>query len=215
MGNPLNMTLSSDSSDVEEPTLPDAARSQQVLRLKGSKDSLEMTVSPDIVHDPTFESLDSGNDSELKNRMRLSPSSTFEEVFQPHDKPKTDAARLEHLGHIVYISVFAAFGSILRVYMGRFFGLDCEQSSHSAQDFMTPLSERICVTTSGKTMQTGGALFTDLPANMLGSFLMGLLSPPRLTHPLAWFRPDHPLQSHTVFHSALKTGLCGSLTTCT
>lgn len=125
--------------------------------------------------------------------------------------------RFEYYLHIVYISVFAIFGAVLRSYMGRFFGLDCEQaqSGNAVQDFMTPLSERICVTNSGKTNQTGGALFVDLPANILGSFLMGLLSPKDPNdHPIVWFRKDHPLQKHNVFHAALKVGFCGSLTTC-
>jgi hypothetical protein len=55
--------------------------------------------------------------------------------------------------------------------MGRLFGLDCEQHNddrEAVDDFFMPLSSQICVTSSGKT-ERGGAFFTDLPANMLGS----------------------------------------------
>jgi hypothetical protein len=77
----------------------------------------------------------------------------------------------EIAAHIFYISTFAILGTVLRLYLGRFFGLDCirkEQDIDSANDFLTPLSSLICVTSDGKT-QRGGALFIDLPANMLGS----------------------------------------------
>lgn len=43
---------------------------------------------------------------------------------------------------------------------------------------------------------------------------MGLLSPKVTGHPLVWFRQDHPLQKHEIFHLALKTGFCGCITTC-
>ena len=103
---------------------------------------------------------------------------------------------------------------LVRTQVGRFFGLDCGDGVHSNEDFLSGLSNRICVTTNGKTSQTGGALFTDLPANMIGSFFMGLVSPVVTGHPLVWFRPDHPLQQHDAFHTALKVGFCGCLTTC-
>jgi hypothetical protein len=64
--------------------------------------------------------------------------------------------------HYQHFSMFAILGAVLRIYMGRFFGLDCESGDG---DF------DICVTASGKTAQTGGALFTDLPANMLGTYV--------------------------------------------
>jgi fluoride exporter len=115
----------------------------------------------------------------------------------------------------LYIAVFGVFGSILRIYLGRFFGLDCQNAV--SDDWFTRISDAICVTTNGKTDQTGGALFTDLPSNMVGSFVMGLLSPSILNrsaiHPIAWFRQDHPLQRHPAFALALKVGFCGCLTT--
>ena len=115
----------------------------------------------------------------------------------------------------LYISAFGVFGSILRIYLGRFFGLDCQNAV--SDDWFTRISDAICVTTNGKTDQTGGALFTDLPANMVGCLVMGLLSPSIMNqivvHPIAWFRQDHPLQRHPAFAMALKVGFCGCLTT--
>lgn len=75
------------------------------------------------------------------------------------------------MAHVLYISTFAIIGTVLRSYIGRFFGLDCirdELDDDTHTDFLTPLSRHICITSDGKT-QRGGAIFIDLPANMLGS----------------------------------------------
>jgi len=116
--------------------------------------------------------------------------------------------------YMAYVSAFAIFGSTFRVFIGRFFGLDCE-NPNGISDFWMSLSKGICVTTSGETSQTGGALFTDLPANMIGSFIMGVVSNirPDLWPPLPWFHKDHPLQQYEPLHVGIKTGFCGSLTT--
>jgi fluoride ion exporter CrcB/FEX len=123
----------------------------------------------------------------------------------------------EFLDQALYISAFSIFGTIFRIYMARIFGQDCELKQYNEallpQDFLSPFSSRICITNSGK-YTNGGALFVDLPANMLGSFVMGVLSPPTSEHPLPWFHSEHPLQQHTSFHLGLKVGLCGCLTTC-
>ena len=126
------------------------------------------------------------------------------------------------ISHVHFISLFAIFGTIVRIFCGRFFGLDCDPAT-AVDDFLLPFSQHICVTSSGKHTR-GGALFTDLPTNMIGSFLIGMLSPLVVpltesgrntkAHPVPWFRLDHPLQRHKAFHAALVTGLCGCLTTC-
>lgn len=66
--------------------------------------------------------------------------------------------------------------------------------------------------------QEGGIVFSDLPANIVGSFFMGLLQGAAvlgLTVPMAvaWLSPDHPFQQMSILHKALTTGFCGSLTT--
>ena len=73
--------------------------------------------------------------------------------------------------HIFYITTFAMIGTVSRIYMARFFGSDCirQQGDDSDNnDFLTPVSSQICITSDGKT-QRGGAIFIDLPANMIGS----------------------------------------------
>jgi len=78
----------------------------------------------------------------------------------------------------------------------------------------------------------GGALFTDLPANVAGSFFMGLFAstatlaaaypgsgvgvssdPAAALAMLPTRGPLAPLQSHSALHLGLRTGFCGSLTT--
>jgi fluoride ion exporter CrcB/FEX len=124
-----------------------------------------------------------------------------------------DASIFQGARNIAYLSVFSVFGAVVRMYLERMFGLDCEQGDNSVHDFLTPLSRRVCVTNSGKT--TGGSVFIDLPANALGCFIVGLLVSDTLTStPIPWFRQGHWLQSFTPFPTALKVGFCGCLTTC-
>jgi fluoride ion exporter CrcB/FEX len=122
--------------------------------------------------------------------------------------------RQRQLHYVLYLSAFAILGSTLRVFLARLFGEDCEDGA--IDDFFTPLSSRICVTAGGRSEQTGGALFRDLPANVLGSFIMGLITPSGNTDTglrFPWFQMDHPLQKDDVLYSAFNIGLCGSLTT--
>jgi len=182
---------------------------------------------PSIPNTGTFDSSEGDHSYQAEVCVSSSPSSkstgnasrpfretTYHEVFDGGgDRPGFECCCSERLSRVIYIAVFGAFGAILRVFMGRLFGLDCNDDS--VDDFLTPLSSRLCVTTNGKTEQTGGALFTDWPADMLGTFLIGLLSPAVVgQHPLPWFRADHPLQRFESYHTALKLGLCGCLTTC-
>mmetsp|Transcript_46515 Transcript_46515/g.113281 ORF Transcript_46515/g.113281 Transcript_46515/m.113281 type:complete len:895 (+) Transcript_46515:313-2997(+) len=120
---------------------------------------------------------------------------------------------------IFYVSVSAILGSVFRTYLARLFGYDCEEVKYfpedAIHDFLTPLSSQICVTNGGRTIQTGGALFYDFPANILGSFIMGVITP-RLSQPrtrLPWLHRDHDLQRDDVLHASLATGFCGCLTT--
>ena len=111
---------------------------------------------------------------------------------------------------VVYLSAAAILGASLRVYLGRFFGGDCEDSEE-IPDFLTPASKTICVTSNGRSAQTGGALFRDLPANIFGSFVMGLISSSKTKIP--WLSKDHRAQKDDLFHLMISTGFCGSLTT--
>ena len=149
------------------------------------------------------------------NRQRLSSNKPENSnSLQSTIHQEITSSQHKNWDYIAYLSTFAIFGSILRVYIGRFFGLDCEFPNRDL-DFLTPVSMKICVTASGKSIQTGGALFTDLPANMIGSFIMGLMTNlrPDLWSPIPWLRQNHPLQQYEPLHIAIKTGFCGSLTT--
>ena len=114
----------------------------------------------------------------------------------------------EHpLESIFYVSTSAVLGSVVRIYVARIFGFDCETGD--VNDFLTPLTSKICVTNGGRTLQTGGALFYDFPANLLGSFVMGFITP-RLDEErarLPWLHRDHALQRDDVFHASVATGM--------
>ena len=115
--------------------------------------------------------------------------------------------------HIFFLTFFSIYGISTRSFLGRLFGGDCD-AIIPIDDWLAPLSQRICVTASGKTDQYGGALFIDLPANMFGSFIMGLLTGHSKDWPvLPWLTHDHPLQYHDSLHLGLKTALCGTITT--
>jgi fluoride ion exporter CrcB/FEX len=205
------------------------------LKRKEFFQSSEVSIEARINHDPTFDSSDVEDGSPTGTsprsrggivKKRVVMDTTFQEVFggdlrrvdsaDTGDTGNTFYSQWEHQqNHTIYISLFATFGAVIRIFMGRLFGLDCERVINEIDDFLTPFSSEICVTASGKTDQTGGAFFSDLPANILGSFFIGVLSPAISSgHPIPWFRKDHRLQHHESFHTALKVGLCGCLTTC-
>lgn len=120
--------------------------------------------------------------------------------------------------HILYLSLFTPVGVILRAFMGRFFGGDCESNSmgHVIDDWLWPLSHKICVTANGETEQYGGALFIDLPANMFGSLIIGLVTGHTLHGEwpgIPWLSHDHPLQTNESLLVGLRTALCGCMTT--
>ena len=65
--------------------------------------------------------------------------------------------------HVMYLSLFSVLGVSMRWFMGRFFGGDCESNAQGnpINDFLWPLSHKICVTADGLTEQYGGALFIE------------------------------------------------------
>jgi hypothetical protein len=157
-----------------------------------------------------------------RRRKRPTPDSGNSDTFALRRASQHASIREEHksntIGFGFYFSAAAVVGCVSRVYLSRFFGGDCE--SHDIVDFLTPLSSQICVTAGGTTLQTGGALFRDLPSNLLGCFVLGLISPPIAQEEeettrsrIPWFHKDHPLQKDDVFHTSLGVGLCGCLTT--
>lgn len=76
----------------------------------------------------------------------------------------------------------------------------------------------LCVTASGQASVPGGIVFADLPSNLLGSFIMGLMQDGKslqlaVEAPIAFVPPSNLFQAYDIFHVAIKTGFCGSLTT--
>jgi fluoride ion exporter CrcB/FEX len=228
-------SVSSTKEESSDMMLVHVGSSMHSLKQREFFQSSEVSIETRIHNDPTFDSsdVDDGSPDGTSPRCReiakkqVVMDTTFREVFgAANDLRRVDSAdtgdtsntfysQWEHQqNHTLYISLFATFGAVIRIYMGRFFGLDCERVIE-IDDFLSPFSSEICVTASGKTDQTGGAFFSDLPANILGSFFIGVLSPAISSgHPIPWFRKDHRLQHHEAFHTALKVGLCGCLTTC-
>jgi fluoride ion exporter CrcB/FEX len=115
---------------------------------------------------------------------------------------------------ILHLSAFAILGASLRIFVSWLFsgagGAECNTTT------TTTTTNVWCVTSSE------GAFFADLPANMLGSFLLGLLQKPsqdlRLVAApdmmgLAFLPSSHWFQEWGIVHMALRTAFCGSLTT--
>lgn len=117
---------------------------------------------------------------------------------------------------IVALSVFSMAGETLRILIYNFFGLACHLPGTVGwnESGWAP-----CTTDPGITASTGGGLFSDLPANCLGCFLMGLLvsgNDVTLRLPvhsnLACLPRNCAFQSWEITHLGMRTGLCGSLT---
>jgi CrcB protein len=157
----------------------------------------------DAVVDASHSSLHLANHDEVEGDTNIKPNSR-------------NLRREQTWLTIIYLSLFSVVGSSLRIFMGRFFGGDCDLNVEGGQidDFLWSSSHKICITTSGKTEQYGGALFVDLPANMLGSFIMGY----NIGHSVNWpaipcLAYNHPLQFEKGLQIGITTGFCGSLTT--
>lgn len=120
---------------------------------------------------------------------------------------------------LLHLSAYAQLGVLTRVYIGKLFGGAC---SSPGRWQWAP-----CVSSPGLT-RPGGVFFTDFPANVVGSFLIGILSSGSVlqsVYPRVEGAEDHvatqllflpsrsPLQSHSALHVGLRTGYCGSLTT--
>ena len=119
------------------------------------------------------------------------------------------------LVQICYLSIFAILGCFVRIIIAQLFGEECQ---HPNTIGWLKSSSPLCITKNGNTEFEGGIIFADLPSNLLGSFIMGMLqSGTTLGLPincqLAFVNSKHILQSLPILHLALRTGFCGSLTT--
>ncbi|KAI8468887.1 MAG: hypothetical protein J3K34DRAFT_425493 [Monoraphidium minutum] len=112
---------------------------------------------------------------------------------------------------LLHLAAWCMMGVLARIEIGALFGGAC--ATRSAAYGWAP-----CVTSPDS------ALVSDLPANMIGSFIMGMLTSSdvlskhmghTLSDPaaLAMVPRTSSLQVHTAFQVGLRTGFCGSLTT--
>lgn len=155
----LEMTTSAEETDDERPF---AFHRNDKIR------DFPNTFSNNVCRDDDNDVVDSNR---TKNFQRSSSSCT--RVVETLDC-NLFSSREDIMSHVFYISTFAILGTVSRWYIGRLFGLDCcirdelLEVDDSHIDFLTPVSQRICITSNGKT-QRGGAIFIDLPTNMIGS----------------------------------------------
>lgn len=119
---------------------------------------------PEIQHTNTFDSSSSAEGSLRRRRRRRRKN--------PH--VDIDWTLLscwdDFLSTVYYIGTCAILGTSLRIFMGRLFGSDCDSATidNGVGDFFESFASIICITSDGR-LRAGGAIFTDLPANMLGS----------------------------------------------
>ena len=114
-----------------------------------------------------------------------------------------------------YLSSFAILGALLRVVIAQIFGDECANPGTVG---WLASETSLCVTADGEATREGGIIFADLPANLLGSFVMGMMqNGSSLGLPtdmgVAWMPAGSTFQTWSVLHLAIRTGFCGSLTT--
>lgn len=114
-----------------------------------------------------------------------------------------------------YMGLFAILGAAFRILFAQLFGDECANPGTVG---WLAASSPLCVTADGQAVREGGIIFADLPANMIGSFLMGMMQTTTAlglpgSVPIAWTSVDSWFQGWEVIHLAIRTGFCGSLTT--
>ncbi len=107
------------------------------------------------------------------------------------------------------------FGALLRMVLAQLFGEECKNPGTIG---WLKAGQPLCVTADGEQSISGGIIFADFPANLLGSFIMGFMQGTDTMDlpkpiPIAWLNENHPFQSDKTIHLAIRTGFCGSLTT--
>jgi Integral membrane protein possibly involved in chromosome condensation len=214
------VSSSSSSSSYCSGTNDDAGQ-----RKTTSRDRLQHAAPLEIMQGMGSDLLHSDECTLESHRYHL-PSSTTSLVSSQQDSSCMSYCKRQCLV-VVSLSAFAIIGSSIRMYLGRIFGLDCEYPPEQ-EDYISRIST--CITATGLTEQRGGALFIDLPANMLGSFLLGVMTPittpsrdgttrasavvVRGTPPIfPCFRDTHRIQRSSTTHLSLTVALCGSMTT--
>ena len=156
-------------------------------------------------------STDSGDEEKgVQQPVEKSTKPSVTKQTKPPEIPPSCATLIYSAGAL---SVGAILGESLRVFVGYLMGKGCLMQTHWLFDIVNTLNLCLTSTSSDPT-----AVFSDLPANMLGCFIMGLLQPCSDLNLLTdssipWLPYRHPFQSATLLHLCLRTGFCGSLTT--
>lgn len=107
---------------------------------------------------------------------------------------------------LLQLCLWSELGVLTRIYLDRLFNDGCDDGWG------------LCLTSERTTTKQYGAEFFDLPANMLGCFVMGLLSTGavlglKTKKTLAILPASHHFQGEKELQVGLRTGYCGSLTT--
>ena len=103
-----------------------------------------------------------------------------------------------------YLGIAAIFGTLLRLILAQLFGQACsdpERIGWIADESV------LCVTRDGTTTQNEGIIFADLPANLLASFIMGLLQ----DGAALGLALNLPIALQTPLQERVFEGLCFSL----
>ena len=116
-----------------------------------------------------------------------------------------------HVQLMISLALFSFLGQFARYFIELAFGKACHEPGWE-------LKWTFCTSSPGTTESKGGAFFTDLPTNIIGCFLMGLLvsgdgESISVNLPLAALPRNHYFQNLVVTHVGLRTGFCGALTT--
>lgn len=107
---------------------------------------------------------------------------------------------------LLQLCLWSELGVLTRIYLDRLFNDGCDDGWG------------LCLTSDKTAAKQYGAEFFDLPANMLGCFVMGLLSTGAVlglesNKSLAILPAAHHFQGEKELQVGLRTGYCGSLTT--
>jgi hypothetical protein len=98
-----------------------------------------------------------------KNTMMLPFSSWRSYFYEDRRKP---------LVQMCYLGIAAILETLRHMILALLIGVECANPGTVG---WLAASSPLCITAVGETSQQGGVVFADLPANVLGSFIMGLL----------------------------------------
>lgn len=116
--------------------------------------------SPAVAANNTTTIINSSNSSS-QHRHHHHDEATIQKASSP-TKPNNNACwgilRGVSWLDVYYIATWGIFGAVLRIYLARLFGLDCE----TAESGDVWHASNVCITATGQTSRKGGAMFIDL-----------------------------------------------------